>query len=140
MAGVNKVILLGHVGHNPELKYTSDGGVPVTTISLATTEHYKSGRDGSRAERTDWHRVVFWRGLAEIVCEYVCKGRLIYVEGRLQTRRYQKDGVDHFSVEVVARVMQICDKREPIGERVEADDEIDVDALGPPLVIGGEGT
>lgn len=133
MPAVNKAILLGHVGCTPTLNYTHGENIPVTTISLATTERFKIEKGGSRRERTTWHKVVFWRGLAEIVCEYVSKGSLIYVEGRLQTRSYDKNGEPVYVTEVVAQIMQICSKRnDPPANNLG---ELDPAELGEPMVI-----
>lgn len=107
---VNRVILLGNLGQDPELKYTPSG-VAVTTVSLATNEMWKDS-DGNRQERTEWHRVVMWRRLAEIAGEYLKKGSKIYVEGRLQTRSWEdKDGQKRYMTEVVADNMTMLDSK-----------------------------
>lgn len=108
MSSVNKVILVGRLGRDPELKYTPSGAA-VCQVSLATS--FK--KDGN--ETVEWHRVVFWERLAEIVGEYTLKGSLIYVEGRLQTRKYEKDGQDHYSTDVVAMNLQLLSPK-PDGE------------------------
>ena len=101
MASVNKVILIGNLGRDPEVRYTPSGSA-VCNISLATTRNWKSREGGERQEETEWHRVVFYDKLAEIVGEYLRKGRPVYVEGRLKTRKWQdKDGVEKYSTEVV---------------------------------------
>lgn len=107
---VNRVILVGNLGQDPELKYTPSG-VAVTSVSLATNEMWKD-KDGNRQERTEWHRVVMWQRLAEIVGEYLKKGSKIYVEGRLQTRSWEdKDGQKRYMTEVVAENMTMLDSK-----------------------------
>jgi single-strand DNA-binding protein len=101
MAGVNKVILVGRLGADPELRHTADG-VPVATFNVATTEIRKD-KNGNRFERTEWHRVIAWRKLGEICSEYLKKGRLVYIEGRIQSREYEgKDGIKRRAYEIVA--------------------------------------
>jgi len=109
--GINKVILIGNLGNDPETRYTS-GGAAVANVSLATSESWKDRESGEQQERTEWHRVVFFGRLAEIVSEYLRKGSQIYVEGRLQTRKWQdKDGNDRYTTEVVANEMQMLGGR-----------------------------
>ena len=104
--GINKVILLGNVGSDPEVRYTSSG-VAVANFSVATSETYKD-RDGNVVEKTEWHRCVAWARLAEIVGDYVKKGRQLYVEGQIQTQQYEdKDGVTKYSTEIKVREMQM---------------------------------
>lgn len=99
--GINKVILVGHLGKDPEMRYTASGAA-MANITLATTEAWKDKQTGEKQERTEWHRVVFWNRLAEVVGEYLKKGALIYVEGRLQTRKWQdQSGQDRYTTEVV---------------------------------------
>ncbi|HCF9859581.1 TPA: single-stranded DNA-binding protein [Pseudomonas aeruginosa] len=98
--GINRVTLVGNVGGDPEVRYTADGKA-VANITLATTETWKDKQSGQQKERTEWHRVVFFGRLAEIVGEYVGKGTLLYVEGSLRTRKWQdKDGNDQYTTEV----------------------------------------
>lgn len=97
---VNKCILIGNLGQDPELKYTADGR-PVANISVATSESWKDKHTGEKKEKTEWHRVVAWGKLAEIIGEYAKKGRQVYVEGKLQTRSYEHDGVKKFSTEII---------------------------------------
>lgn len=105
--GINKVILVGHLGQDPEVKYMPSGGA-VANVSIATTESWKDKNTGEKVEKTEWHRVVFFARLAEIVGEYLRKGSQIYVEGRLQTRKWQaKDGTDRYTTEIVASEMQM---------------------------------
>lgn len=100
MAGVNKVILVGNLGRDPEIR-TLESGVKVATFSLATTESYK-GKDGNRVEQTEWHNIVLWRGLAEVAERFLKKGNQIYIEGKIRTRSYEKDGQKKYVSEIVA--------------------------------------
>ena len=104
-SGINKVILVGNLGQDPEVKYTA-GGAAVTTLSLATSESWKDKDTGSDQERTEWHRVVLWRRLAEIAGEYLKKGSKVYIEGQLQTRKWEQDGQTRYTTEVIGRDMQ----------------------------------
>ena len=114
MASVNKVILVGNLGRDPETRYTT-GGEAVTNISIATTDTWKD-KAGEKQERTEWHRVAFFGKLAEIAGEYLKKGSQVYVEGRLQTRKWQdKDGQDKYSTEIVANQMQMLGSRQGMG-------------------------
>jgi single-strand DNA-binding protein len=109
--GVNKVILIGNLGADPETRYTA-GGSAVTNVRLATTDSWKDKQSGEQQERTEWHRVVFWGRLAEIAAEYLRKGSQIYVEGRIQTRKWQdKDGQDRWSTDIVGSDMQMLGGR-----------------------------
>lgn len=108
--GVNKVILVGNVGQDPETRYLPSGGA-VTNLTLATSDVWKDKNTGENQERTEWHRVVFFQRLAEIVAEYVKKGSKLYVEGRLQTRSWEQDGVKRYTTEIVANEMQMLDSR-----------------------------
>ncbi|HOX89644.1 MAG TPA: single-stranded DNA-binding protein [Burkholderiaceae bacterium] len=115
MASVNKVILVGNLGKDPETRYTADGAA-ITNITLATTDSWKDKATGERKEQTEWHRVAFFGRLAEIAGEYLKKGRSVYVEGRLRTRKWQdKEGQDRYTTEVVADVMQMLGSREGMG-------------------------
>jgi len=108
--GVNKVILVGNVGADPETRYMPNGNA-VTNITLATSETWKDKNTGEQQERTEWHRVTFYQRLAEIVAEYVRKGSKLYVEGRLQTRSWEQDGVKRYATDVIANEMQMLDSR-----------------------------
>ena len=115
MASVNKVIVLGNLGRDPELRYTPSGAA-VCNVSIATTRNWKSKDSGERQEETEWHRVVFYDRLAEIAGEYLKKGRPVYVEGRLKTRKWQdKDGKDNYTTEVIAEQMQLLGGRDEAG-------------------------
>ena len=109
-SGINKVILVGNLGQDPDVKYTA-GGAAVTTLSIATSESWKDKDTGNDQERTEWHRVVLWRRLAEIAGEYLKKGSKVYIEGSLQTRKWEQDGVTRYTTEVIGRDMQFLDSR-----------------------------
>src|SRR5258705_12590267 len=114
MASVNKVILIGNLGRDPETRYMPDGGA-ITNISVATTDVWKD-KNGEKQEKTEWHRVAFFGKLAEIAGEYLKKGSQVYVEGRLQTRKWQdKDGNDKYTTEIVAQQMQMLGSRQGMG-------------------------
>lgn len=119
MASVNKVILLGNLGRDPETRYTT-GGDAVTNLNIATSEQWKD-KSGEKQERTEWHRVVLFGRQAEVAGEYLKKGRSVYIEGRLQTRKYtDKDGVEKYSTEIVGDRMQLIGgSRESSGGDVE---------------------
>jgi single-strand DNA-binding protein len=109
--GINKVILIGNLGQDPEVRYMPNGNA-VANVSVATSESWKDKNSGEMQERTEWHRVVFFRRLAEIVGEYLKKGSKVYVEGRLQTRKWQdQSGNDRYTTEIVADQMQMLDSR-----------------------------
>lgn len=109
--GVNKVILVGNLGQDPETRYMPSGGA-VTNVSVATSETWKDKNSGQMQERTEWHRVVFFNRLAEIAGEYLKKGTKVYVEGSLRTRKWQdQSGADRYSTEIVASEMQMLDSR-----------------------------
>lgn len=108
--GINKVILVGNMGNDPEVRYTP-AGAAVTTISLATTENWKD-KEGNRQEKTEWHRVVFFSRLAEIAGEYLKKGSQVYIEGKLRTNKWQdKNGQDRYTTEILANEMQMLGGR-----------------------------
>lgn len=117
MASVNKVILVGNLGREPEVRYTPDGSA-ICNVSIATTSTWKDKTSGERREETEWHRVVFYNRLAEIAGEYLKKGRSIYVEGRLKTRKWQdkETGADRFSTEIIADSMQMLGGRDGTGD------------------------
>ncbi len=108
--GVNKVILVGNVGKDPETRYLPSGGA-VTNLAIATSEQWKDKNTGQPQEKTEWHRVVFFNRLAEIVNEYVRKGSKLYIEGSLRTRSWEQDGVTKYATEIVANEMQMLDSR-----------------------------
>jgi single-strand DNA-binding protein len=104
MAGVNKVILIGNLGKDPEVRHL-DNGASVANFSIATTETYKDRNSGERVDQTEWHNIVLWRGLAEVAEKYLKKGDSVYVEGKLRTRSWEKDGVTRYTTEVVGDQM-----------------------------------
>ena len=109
--GINKAILIGNLGADPEVRYMPNGNA-VTTISLATSEQWKDRETGSLQERTEWHRVVFFNRLAEIAGEFLKKGSKVYVEGSIRTRKWQdKNGQDKYSTEIIGNEMQMLDSR-----------------------------
>jgi single-strand DNA-binding protein len=111
MAGINKVIIVGRLGRDPEVRYTPDG-TAVANFSIATSDEWKDKQSGEKKERTEWHRIVAWRGLGETCGKYLSKGRQVYVEGKLQTRSWEKDGVTHYMTEIVASDVQFLGGRE----------------------------
>ena len=121
MASVNKVILVGNLGRDPEVRYLPSGD-PVANVTIATSSKYKS-KTGEMVEETEWHRVTFFGKLAEIVGQYLKKGRSVYVEGRIKTRKYtDKDGVEKYATDIIANEMQMLGSREGMGEP-SGDDE-----------------
>lgn len=112
---VNKVILIGRLGADPEVRYTTDGTM-VTSFRMATDETWKT-KDGEKTQRTEWHRIVTFRKLAEICGNYLTKGKLVYIEGRLQTRSWDdKEGVKRYTTEIVASNMQMLDSKGQVKE------------------------
>ncbi|MEO6743566.1 MAG: single-stranded DNA-binding protein [Caldimonas sp.] len=115
MASVNKVIIIGNLGRDPEVRYTPNGSA-VCNIGVATTRTWKAKDSGDKVEETEWHRVVFYDRLAEIAGEYLKKGRSVYVEGRLKTRKWQdKDGAEKYTTEIIAEEMKMLGGREGMG-------------------------
>lgn len=109
--GINKAILIGNLGADPETKYAPSGSA-VTRLSVATSEQWKDRNTGEQQEKTEWHKVVMFNKLAEIAAEYLRKGSKVYIEGRIQTRKWQgQDGVDRYTTEIVANEMQMLDSR-----------------------------
>jgi single-strand DNA-binding protein len=114
MASVNKVILIGNLGSDPETRHMQDGS-PVVTISLATTDTWKD-KNGEKQEKTEWHRATFYRKLAEIAGEYLKKGRSVYIEGRLETRKWtDKNGVERYTTQIIADTMQMLGSKSGSG-------------------------
>ena len=123
MASVNKVILIGNLGRDPEVRYTPSGSA-VCNVTLATTRNWKSKESGEKVEETEWHRIVFYDRLAEIAGEYLKKGRSIYVEGRLKTRKWtDKDGAEKYTTEIIAQEMNMLGSREGMGGGAGGGDE-----------------
>ena len=130
--GVNKVILIGNLGQDPEVRHMPNGNA-VANVTVATSESWKDKNTGETQERTEWHRVVFFRRLAEIVGEYLKKGSKVYVEGRLQTRKWQdQSGQDRYTTEILADQMQMLDSR---GDNQAA--PAPQPAAAPPMPEGG---
>lgn len=114
MAGINKAILVGRLGRDPEVRYTPDG-TAVANFSIATSEEWKDKDTGDKRERTEWHRIVAFRRLGEVCGEYLSKGRQVYIEGRIQTREWEdKDGNKRYTTEIVASQMQMLGSRDDI--------------------------
>ncbi|MAW31063.1 MAG: single-stranded DNA-binding protein [Flavobacteriales bacterium] len=134
MSGVNKVILVGNLGKDPEVRYL-DSGVAVANFSLATTENYKN-KEGERVSQTEWHNIVFWRGLAEVAEKYLKKGDSVYVEGKIRTRKWEdKEGNTRYSTEILADNMTMLGKKNPketanqefsSNEKLESNDQDDL--------------
>lgn len=110
---INKAIIVGHVGQDPEVRYTgnANNGAKVATLRVATSERYKD-KEGKVQELTEWHSIVCWRGLADIVEKYVKKGTLLYIEGKIQSRSWEDNGVKKYATDIIAREMQLLSKKE----------------------------
>ncbi len=109
MSSINKVILVGHLGKDPELRYL-EGNVSVASFPLATSETFT--KDGRKVEQTEWHNIVMWRGLADVAAKFLTKGRLVYIEGKLRTRTYEdKEGVRRYTTEIVAESFNLLGRR-----------------------------
>ena len=115
MASINRVTLIGNLGRDPEIRYLPSGD-PVANVTIATSSKYK-GKDGNMVEETEWHRVTFFGKLAEIVGQYLKKGRPVYVEGRIKTRKFtDKDGVEKYATDIIANEMQMLGERQDSGD------------------------
>ena len=112
--GVNKAIIVGNVGQDPEVRYMPSGSA-VAELSVATTESWKDKQSGDKQERTEWHRIVAWRRLGEICGQYLTKGREVYVEGKLQTRSWEQDGATKYMTEIIASTVQFLGGRDDSG-------------------------
>ena len=143
MAGsVNKVILIGNLGRDPEVRYL-ESGTPVANFPIATSESYKDKNSGEKITKTEWHNIVIWRGLAEVAEKYLKKGNSVYIEGKLQTRNWQdKDGNTRYSTEVVADNMVMMGSREGGGDSGSAQPQAAAAASTPAAAVsnaeGGE--
>jgi single-strand DNA-binding protein len=115
MRGVNKVIIVGNIGRDPETRYSA-GGAAITNISVATSEKWKDKQTGEDKDRVEWHNIVFFGRLAEVAGEYLRKGAQVYIEGSLRTEKYEKDGVERYSTKIVASEMQMLG-----GKRADSD-------------------
>lgn len=133
MSGVNKVILVGNVGKDPEVKYL-EGSVPVAKFPLATSETYKN-KEGQRVEQTEWHNIVLWRGLAEVAEKYVRKGNKLYIEGKIRTRNYEENGVKKYFTEIIADSMTMLGggPRQNEGSAAETPSAVTVDTVSDDL-------
>lgn len=132
MAGINKAIIVGRLGRDPELRYTPDG-TAVANFSVATSEEWKDKNSGEKKERTEWHRIVAWRRLGEICGEYLSKGRQVYVEGKLQTRSWEQDGVTRYTTEIVATDVQFLGNRDDAGGAPRTGGGMDQGYPEPPM-------
>jgi len=138
MASINKVILIGNLGKDPEIRYMPNGDA-VTNITLATTETWKD-KTGEKQEKTEWHRITFYRKLAEIVGEYLKKGRSVYVEGRLETRKWtDKAGVDRYTTEVIASDMKMLGSKPGSSFEVESKNDNTQTSKDEPTVKSSSG-
>jgi len=132
MAGVNKVILVGNLGADPETRATS-GGTSVTNVRLATSENWTDRNSGERQERTEWHRVTFFGRQAEVASQYLRKGSKVYIEGRIQTDKWQdKEGQDRYTTQIIAREMQMLDRRGDSGGYDQSSAPASASAPPPP--------
>lgn len=118
MSGVNKVIIVGRLGKDPEIRHL-ESGVAVASFSVATSETYKDRTTGEKKEITEWHNVVLWRGLAEVAEKYLNKGDMVYIEGKLRTRSWEKDGVTRYTTEVVGDNMTMLSPKSSGGQSQE---------------------
>lgn len=118
MSGVNKVILIGRLGKDPEVR-NLESGATVANFTMATTETYKDKTTGEKKEITEWHNIVLWRGAAEVAAKYLHKGDLVYIEGRLRTRSWEKEGVTRYTTEVVGETMNMLSTRSSSGSNTD---------------------
>jgi len=135
-SGINKVILVGNLGQDPEVKYTA-GGDAVTTLSLATSDSWKDKDTGQDQEKTEWHRVVLWRRLAEIAGEYLNKGSKIYVEGQLRTRKWEQEGQTRYTTEIIARELQFLDSKNTSEPAQASDSQVENEKSLPEIEDSG---
>jgi single-strand DNA-binding protein len=140
MASVNKVIIVGNLGRDPETRYMPNGEA-VTNIAVATAESWKDKTTGEKKELTEWHRITFYRKLAEIAGQYLKKGSQIYIEGRLQTRKWtDKDGVERYTTEIIADSMQMLGSRQGMGGGAPMDDDYAGGSAPAPRQSSGGGS
>jgi len=118
MSGVNKVILIGNLGADPEIRHLQND-VSVASFNIATTEVFKDKQTGERREHTEWHRITAWRWLAVTAEKYLKKGSKVYIEGKLRTRKWEKDGIERYTTEIIADEMNLLDR--PTGDRTASD-------------------
>jgi len=137
MASVNKVIIVGNLGRDPETRYMPNGDA-VTNVAIATTENWKDKTSGEKKELTEWHRVTFYRKLAEIAGQYLKKGSQVYIEGRLQTRKWtDKENIERYTTEIIADSMQMLGSRQGMGGGAAMDEEYGAGAPAPRQSSGG---
>ncbi len=137
MASVNKVIIVGNLGRDPETRYMPNGEA-VTNVAVATTESWKDKNSGEKKEITEWHRITFYRKLAEIAGQYLKKGSSVYIEGRLQTRKWtDKENVERYTTEIIADSMQMLGGRPGAGGSAPMDDDYGSSAPAPRQSAGG---
>ncbi|MES2832336.1 MAG: single-stranded DNA-binding protein [Pseudomonadota bacterium] len=137
MASVNKVIIVGNLGRDPETRYMPNGDA-VTNVAIATTESWKDKTSGEKKELTEWHRVTFYRKLAEIAGQYLKKGSQIYIEGRLQTRKWtDKENIERYTTEIIADSMQMLGSRQGMGGGAAMDEDYGSGAPAPRQSSGG---
>lgn len=133
MSGVNKVILVGRLGGDPEIRYTQ-GGAAVANFNIATSENW-TDREGQKQERTEWHRIVVWGKMAETCSQFLAKGRQVFVEGRLQTRQWDdKEGNKRYTTEIVANTVQFLDRGQDQGKSAGSS-AMDSQAIEPPADV-----
>ena len=137
MAGINKVILVGHLGRDPEVRYTADGRA-VANFNIATSDEWTDKDTGEKKQRTEWHRIVAWGRLGEICGEYLSKGRQVYVEGKIQTRSWEKDGITRYTTEIVASDVQFLGGRDSAREGTPPEDTSDLVGPDPSIPDKGE--
>ena len=127
MPSLNRVMLIGHLGADPEMKYTGNG-TAVTNFNMATTEKWTDKSSGEKQESTQWHRIVLWSKQAELAKEYLHKGSLVYIEGRLQTRDYEdKDGIKRYVTEIIGSQMQFMDSKPSGAKKPDNEEELPFD-------------
>jgi single-strand DNA-binding protein len=129
---VNKAILVGNLGRDPEVRYTPSG-TAVANFTIATSERWKDKTTGEMKEQTEWHRIVAWGRLGEICGEYLSRGKQVYIEGRIQTRSWEKDGVTRYTTEIVAQEMKMLGSRDPGDSSRPTGPEAVSEYSGPPL-------
>ena len=128
MSGINKVILVGHLGKDPEVRHL-DGNVTVASFPLATSESYN--KDGKRIEQTEWHNIVMWRGLADVAAKYLQKGKLVYIEGKLRTRSFEdREGHKKFSTEIVAENFTMLGRKSDFEDSSTSSESVESESTG----------
>ena len=128
---INKVILVGNVGQDPAIT-NLDNGVKLANFSIATSESYKN-KEGEKVTQTEWHKVVVWRGLAEVVEKYVKKGMQVYIEGKMKTRSWEKDGITHYITEIYADNLQMLGRKENNGDQAKSQQQAEIaESMGQP--------